>query len=129
MRRAPGSSAERAAAGAPAPPGAGGGRGGGAAERGAPRRGARADPRLEPARGVAGAEDLRGGGPVVVEGEGQRVTPAEQAVAAAGQPDAVGLEAVPEPGLGDAPAGLEVVEEAAQLAGEVGVELADVGGH
>jgi hypothetical protein len=45
------------------------------------------------------------------------------------QTDAVGLEAMTEPGLGDPVAGLEVQGQAMEVVEQLGVEGGDVGGH
>ena len=54
---------------------------------------------------------------------------AEQAVDAAGEADAVRLEAVAQAGLRDPLAGLELEREPVQVVEQLGVELVDVAGH
>jgi hypothetical protein len=67
---------------------------------------------VEPPGGVHGTEHLLLGGVAVVEVEGQALAVAAQLVAHRVEPDGVGLEAVAQPWLGDAPPVLELAGEA-----------------
>ena len=78
--------------------------------------------------GVDRREDVLGGGALLLELEGEVLAVAHQPVDAAGEADAVLLEAVAEPRLRDAHALLELEGEAVQVVEEVGVELLDVAG-
>ena len=73
-------------------------------------------------------QDVLGGGALLLELEGEVLALAHQAVDAAGEADAVLLEAVAEPRLRHAHALLELEGEAVQVVEEVGVELLDVAG-
>jgi hypothetical protein len=65
---------------------------------------------------------------LAVELERQLVALAPQPVDAALQPDAVGLEAMAQAGLGDAAAGLQVNCQAVKVVEQLGVEVRDVAG-
>src|SRR5690606_9487698 len=79
-------------------------------------------------RRVYGGQDVLGRGALLLEVELELLAAAVEAVAAAGEPDGVDLEAVAQPGLGDAVALLELERQAVEVVEELGVEVADVGG-
>ena len=68
------------------------------------------------------------GQPVVVELEAHLLALADELVAAAVEAHHVGLEPVPEPGLGDAAVGLQVVEQVHQLVLQLAGDVVDVPG-
>ena len=78
--------------------------------------------------GVDRRQDVLGGGALLLELEGEVLALADEPVDAAGEADAVLLEAVAEPRLRHAHALLELEGEAVQVVEEVGVELLDVAG-
>ena len=78
--------------------------------------------------GVDRREDVLGGRALLLELEGEVLALAHQPVDAAGEADAVLLEAVAEPGLRHAHALLELEGEAVEVVEELGVELLDVAG-
>jgi hypothetical protein len=83
---------------------------------------------IDGAGGVDRPQDLSGGVSLGLEVELHAVTLTEQSVVAAGQADAVDLEAMAQPRLGDTPAGGQVVDQAADLGGELGLQIRQMGG-
>ena len=84
---------------------------------------------VEPTGGVDGTEHLLLGGSLGIELEGQHLPLAHQAVRGGRQTDGVHLQAVAEPGLGDAPAILELTGEMAQIGEHLGIDRAHMMGH
>ena len=69
------------------------------------------------------------GRPLAVDLERQRLPLAVQPVNAALQADPVDLEPVPQPGLGDLVAGVELAGQPVEVVEHLGVERPDVGRH
>ena len=79
-------------------------------------------------RRVHGTEHLLRGRALRVEVELDALAHADEPVATARQADAIGLEAMPQPGLHDAVTELDVADETMEVGKQIGVEVVDVRG-